>query len=124
MLPTPSPGQAAPPCLMGEQAGGSLRCAQPKVAQELSVVSGCSCARGVPGQGPRLCQALLALLRARGGLCLREAQGDAAYLLSASQNDYRIDPNQELLAMGKRPLGAGGQGVGIRPKCRRVSHSP
>ncbi|KGL94782.1 Sodium-independent sulfate anion transporter, partial [Charadrius vociferus] len=39
-------------------------------------------------------------LRAHGGLCLREARGDAARLLSASQNDYRIDPNQELLALG------------------------
>lgn len=59
-------------------------------------------------------------LRARGGLSLQEALGDAAPLLPASQNDYRIDPNQELLAMGKRPLRAAGQGVGIRPQHRGV----
>lgn len=58
--------------------------------------------------------------RARGGLSLQEALGDAAPLLPASQNDYRIDPNQELLAMGKRLLGAAGQGVGIRPQHRGV----
>ena len=68
--------------------------------------------RGVPRRGPRLCQALPAPLHACGRLCLQEARGDAARLLAASQNDYRIDPNQELLAMGKSPLGAGGQGWG------------
>lgn len=79
--------------------------------------------RGVPGWGPRLCQALLALLRVRGTFCLWKARGKAAHLLSASQNDYRIDPNQELLAMGKRPLGAGEQGVGIRPECPCVCYA-
>lgn len=79
--------------------------------------------RGVPAWGPRLCQAPPAPLRVRGTFCLWKARGKAAHLLSASQNDYRIDPNQELLAMGKRPLGAGGQGVGIRPECCCVSCS-
>lgn len=59
-------------------------------------------------------------LHVHGGLSLQEALGDAAPLLPASQNDYRIDPNQELLAMGKRLLGAAGQGVGIRPQHRGV----
>lgn len=71
-----------------------------------------------------LCQVLLALLCACGWLCPGEAQDDATCLLSASQNDYRIDPNQELLAMGKRPLRAGEQGLGVSLKCSHVSHSP
>lgn len=124
-MPTPSPGQAAPPGLAGEGAGGSPRCAQAKFAQELSVVPRAApVPGGVPGRGPTAVPGAAGPLRACGGLFLREARGDAARLLSASQNDYRIDPNQELLALGKRPLGAGGQGEGIQPEGHRVSHSP
>lgn len=125
-MPTPSPGQAAPPGLAGEGAGGSLHCAQAKFAQELSVVPRAAPAPGgVLGRGPTAVPGAAGPLRVHGGLFPeREARGDAARLLSASQNDYRIDPNQELLALGKRPLGAAAQGEGIRPECHRVSHSP
>lgn len=97
---------------------GSPRCAQPEFGKELSIVP-----RAVPAPGgswdgvPRLSQALPAPFRARGGLCLWEARGDATHLLSASQNDYRIDPNQELLALGKRLLGAGGGEPAWVPPC-------
>uniref|UniRef100_A0A493SVG8 Solute carrier family 26 member 11 n=1 Tax=Anas platyrhynchos platyrhynchos TaxID=8840 RepID=A0A493SVG8_ANAPP len=99
-------------------AGGSLRRTWPGFGQELSAVPGCctlGCQDGAPFLPP-----VLPPLRVHGGLSLQEARGDAAPLLPASQNDYRIDPNQELLAMGKRPLGAAGQGVGIRPQHRGV----
>lgn len=104
----PSPGQGAPPCLTGERAGGSLHCAQARLAQELRAISGCCCAWG---HWPWLSQVCWPCSMC-GRLCPCGAPGDASCLLSASQNNYRIDPNQELLAMGKRLLGEGGQGVG------------
>lgn len=114
----PSPGRAAAP------RRGVLHCAWLEFAQGLSVVWGCSggagigvlgwgcwvggCwVRGCWGGVPRLSQALLALLCAHGRLCPWDALRGATRLLSASQNDYKIDPSQELLALGKRPLGAG-----------------
>lgn len=52
-----------------------------------------------------------------------ETSGQGQHLLSASQNGYRIDPDQELLALGKSCLGRRA-GVGLQPQHCRVSHSP